>query len=283
MRCRLAPHFTAFKKSAIIDLFVGLLIETDSVMKSFYLILSFLLHFTNAQASTLVCAELFSQNENLVLTGPIEKTFPVAIGRMLDKGLLWKRDFSASEANERDKRLSIQFSSENLDILYDAYLKIYLSAINGNFSHQETVNKDEALAIHLYGQTMYAYVNRALFNGSKEVPEVGPLIQVLTKGLQKLEPYNGLATRFLQINNIAEFFQEHQVGRIVTYKSFTSASKRPDWSWPGNVKIQIISKSGRNLKSSEEEILFLPNSRFEVIEVSNLNRHPVLILLKEIN
>ncbi len=110
-------------------------------------------------------------------------------------------------------------------------------------------------------------LNAALREKGINLKEVRPFIETLNSALQKLPNYAGLVTRSSTWMPPSEL-AEHQVGNIVTYPAYTSASAR---GGAGRLLFKIRSKSGKQLfklsmNPVEDEVLFLPGTRFKVLK-----------------
>ena len=90
---------------------------------------------------------------------------------------------------------------------------------------------------------------------------------------------------FIDEESKNNFINQHRVGDIVKYKSYTSATKRKIYSENANVRIYIKdSKLGKDILGiglDEEEVLYNRNSDFVVIEIS-IKNDLVEIILKEV-
>jgi hypothetical protein len=131
---------------------------------------------------------------------------------------------------------------------------------------------EEYLAINRYSQHDYAPINEAFRTDDKTtVARWGSHIRLASRALHKLPAYNGVVYRGV---NSGEFLNNYVPGQTVIEKSFTSASQdlRSILSF-GKTRFEIQSKTGRDIKSCsamqsawarEKEVLFAPNTRFEV-------------------
>jgi hypothetical protein len=131
---------------------------------------------------------------------------------------------------------------------------------------------EEYLAINRYTQHDYAPINEAFRTDDKTtVGRWGSHIRLASRGLHKLPAYEGVVYRGVESG---EFLNNYIPGQTVIEKSFTSASQdlRSILSF-GKTCFEIQSKTGRDIKSCsamqsawarEKEVLFVPNTRFEV-------------------
>lgn len=198
------------------------------------------------------------------------KKLAISIGRDSDRKVLNSLDSAASEKKQSKERLMVAFSESNIDLLYSFYEGPFKSKMEGNYTFSEgqcSISKLESIALHQYIQSTYSYINRYLRSMSSELIEYLPIIQSISSGIVKLTGYKGKVWRGLQLNEPQEFLKEHQIGSLVTYRSFTSTSNQPGWNWPGNIQYEIESRTGKVLKTSEQEVLFLPNSSFRITDV----------------
>jgi hypothetical protein len=115
-------------------------------------------------------------------------------------------------------------------------------------------------------------LNKALWEGGTKASQYSNFVEVLNSALSKLPNYTGEVYRgtILPPNALAE----HQVGAIVTYKAFTSAS-----IGNGHNEIHrflIHSKTGKRITpfsvfSGEEEVLFQSGTQFRIMSRSELS------------
>lgn len=93
----------------------------------------------------------------------------------------------------------------------------------------------------------------------------------LASALQKLEPYRGKVYRGVSLS--PDLLARYRVGAVVTEPGFLSTSKNENLGLTKRpVRFVIQSKRGRSIESfseraHEDEVLFVPFSRFRVTEV----------------
>ena len=124
-------------------------------------------------------------------------------------------------------------------------------------------------------EALYVRVNKALRTGDG-LDNLKPLIDAMESGLDKLpsftgEVYRGVKESRLGKEGLAEFLTQHEIGKIVEYPGFTSATQIYEESLRGRLKLYIDSVHGKNIsafsdKPDQQETLFKTNSRFEVVE-----------------
>lgn len=152
----------------------------------------------------------------------------------------------------------------------------------------QRIQKAKALSAKLTDSEEYAigqYMGSPSYNINAKLRQNLPLtdednifIMNLDKALEKMPKYEGDLTRSLIFNDENElnsFLKNHQVGAIVEYPSYTSATFGSIYNPKGEVQIYIPnSKNGRNISSfntAEKEILYQRNSKFKVLDLFNHN------------
>ncbi|EQC50508.1 ADP-ribosyltransferase [Bacteriovorax sp. DB6_IX] len=141
-----------------------------------------------------------------------------------------------------------------------------------------TLLVEEVLGIYGYTTNdFYKHLNRTLRSGKvADKKKYGKLIDVINTGLDKLPNFKGEVVRFEKKKSISRF----GVGKIKTFKAYTSTSKKKDFCWKGNVKFRIKSKTGKfigmiSAYKSEQEVLFPPKKKFKVIKVKKAPKDAV--------
>jgi hypothetical protein len=144
----------------------------------------------------------------------------------------------------------------------------------------------EALAIYAYTTPMewYEVINSELRSGSPS-REVVLFAHVLNSVLSKLPKYQGLVYRGIRVADVASLLQGHPEGGRVTAKAFTSAARRPELAFVGNVLFTIHSRSAANIwmwtaDYAEDEVVFSVGTEFEVLSVERRGNE-VAITLRE--
>lgn len=145
---------------------------------------------------------------------------------------------------------------------------------------------DELAAVRGYTSADYERINNALRNQDvDELAQLDDYIKKASAGLQKLPDYKGLVTSGLDLT--PEQASIYRPGNIVNHNGFTSSASNPQRSYLGNTKFVIESSSGKDISFLsgnpwETEILFPPNTKFEVIS-SQQNPYGVQeIYMKEV-
>lgn len=117
----------------------------------------------------------------------------------------------------------------------------------------------------------YRMLNSALRNnGAAELKRLEPYIKVATSGLDQLPPHRGTVFRGTTLN--AEQAAKYEPGKIVTEPHFMSTSTEMGEAFPGNTKYVVNSVQGKEVSflsevPGEKEVLFRPDSQFEVLAV----------------
>jgi hypothetical protein len=145
---------------------------------------------------------------------------------------------------------------------------------------------EEYLAINRYSQHDYAPINEGFRADDKgTVERWGSHIRLANRGLHKLPIYEGVVYRGVESG---QFLDNYIPGQTIIEKSFTSGSQdlRSTMSF-GKTRFEIFSKTGRDIKSCsamqsatarEKEVLFAPNTAFEVIGRFERDGAPIIQL-----
>jgi SPP1 gp7 family putative phage head morphogenesis protein len=144
----------------------------------------------------------------------------------------------------------------------------------------------EAVALRYYTADGYNPLNAFLRGYTSEDLNVRATVAAAVSGLAKLAPFEGTVYRGAWLENIpnaARFTAAHQVGEIVEYSGFTSASYESGFN--GTVQFSIRSLNGRVVEELaadpfEREVIFMPGTRFRVVSVQGT--HPTRIVLEEL-
>ncbi|WP_330569495.1 hypothetical protein, partial [Clostridioides difficile] len=114
-------------------------------------------------------------------------------------------------------------------------------------------------------------------------------INNLDRVLDKMPNYEGDVTRSLYFYNkesLEAFLIEHEIGKTIQYSEFISTTKGKTYNPEGQEEIYIFnSKNGKNISmynEKEEEVLYRRNSKFEIIELEEMNGK-YYILMEERN
>ncbi|MBC7372244.1 MAG: hypothetical protein H7326_11800 [Bdellovibrionaceae bacterium] len=125
----------------------------------------------------------------------------------------------------------------------------------------------ELFAIYFYTMNGYRRLNESLRSPGLD-SETNELIRLTSNGLFKLKKYEGIVHRGENVR--ADRLERMKVGNEIDFPTFTSTSKAEGFMKSN--KLNMHSKEGRYIAPlsdirSEEEVLFMPNSRFRVTEV----------------
>lgn len=136
------------------------------------------------------------------------------------------------------------------------------------------LNVEEVLAIHAYTENdYYKGINKVLRSRSVSKAErerYTPIINLMKSGLKKLPVYKGNVIRWVSWSETT--LKRLKVGSTKVFKAFTSSSKKPNFTWSGNTKLQIKAYKAHFIGMisqypTEEEVLFMPNSKFKVLAI----------------
>ncbi|WP_051727920.1 hypothetical protein [Nocardia brasiliensis] len=111
-------------------------------------------------------------------------------------------------------------------------------------------------------------LNRALHAGAATPDQLARTEQI-NAALSKLPDYSGPVTR--RIDLPPEMIARYEEGSVQVEKAFTSSSSDPRRALDGNVEMQIVSKTGKDITpygkfgDAEGEILFRAGTPFEVL------------------
>jgi NAD:arginine ADP-ribosyltransferase len=151
------------------------------------------------------------------------------------------------------------------------------------------LSKWERLAVWLYattGGSWYRHINQALRAGHMPEKNTDGVAQCLAAGLEKLARYKGRVYRGIDVESLSSFLTGYKVDAEVVWLAFSSASANPDYAVKGNVLFIIESNDGRVLGEyadlrEEQEVVFLPESRFRVLGVEQ-DETKAIITLEEL-
>lgn len=152
----------------------------------------------------------------------------------------------------------------------------------------QRIQKAKALSAKLTDSEEYAinqYMSSPSYNINAKLRQNLPLtdedhafIMNLDKALEKMPKYEGDLTRSLIFDNeneLENFLKGHQVGSVIKYPAYTSATFGNIYNPKGEVQIYIPnSKNGRNISAfndSEKEIIYQRNSKFKVLNLFDYN------------
>jgi SPP1 gp7 family putative phage head morphogenesis protein len=134
---------------------------------------------------------------------------------------------------------------------------------------------EEAAAIRAYTGGTYAQLNSALRNGSyASTPALQAYVEAAQHGLSKMPKYVGEAARGMSmgLSEMQKFLTVYQKGAIVEEAAFISSSSGSRAAFGGNIFLKIKSRTGVDVSSysrhpHEREVLFMPGTRFRVLDV----------------
>lgn len=133
----------------------------------------------------------------------------------------------------------------------------------------------EEHAINQYISSDSYKINEKLRNGTKLNKTEKKLCDNLDSALKKAPRYTGNLTRSLQFYNdddLNEFLDKHQVGKIVEYPAYTSTTYANRYNDTSNVEIHIMnSKNGADISMmnlEESEVLYRRNSKFIITRIT---------------
>lgn len=135
---------------------------------------------------------------------------------------------------------------------------------------------EETRDIKLYTSDLFHQINGSLRSGKIE-ENLQEKVDTINNALDKLPSYNGMVNRWEPFykGGIEDHINDYVKGEIAQLPSFLSTTKlteAPDTIFSTSMKFEIESKNGKHIKEyseypKEEEVLFKPNSIFEVIDV----------------
>lgn len=163
---------------------------------------------------------------------------------------------------------------------------------NSNRIHYlKQLDEFEKTIIFKYTENGYEPLNQTLRN-DEAMPEYG---EFLVHSLKKLEDYRLLCYRTIKCNlrNLKKYYDAYDTDSVITEKSFLSCSRSKAISlyFSKSPLFIIKSKKGKNIESiakygidsgqNEKEILFMPGSKFKVLEINDSNEN-IVIKLEEV-
>ncbi|MFE7799426.1 ADP-ribosyltransferase [Nocardia sp. NPDC057440] len=131
----------------------------------------------------------------------------------------------------------------------------------------------EFSALTRYTANGYKDLNEALRSG-RLTEEQAARVRQLNEALDKYPNYEGPVVRRTTLPSNA--LEEYNVGTTVTEAGFTSTSRSTSAAFDGTTEFQIVSKTGKNIEDAsqhgpysgrnEQEVLFKPGTKFNVID-----------------
>jgi hypothetical protein len=155
---------------------------------------------------------------------------------------------------------------------------------------QPTLSVEEQTLIYKYSEDGYEEVNTALRNSLGR--DFTPLAKFLESTLDKLPDYKGLVHRSANLTQakLDKYVQAFNNSAILVEHSFVSTSKSYATAnmFGGNCRFNIISKSGKEIEryakygaasgQNEYEVLFKPNCKFDILEITKTNGDTLIIM-----
>lgn len=136
------------------------------------------------------------------------------------------------------------------------------------------LNKWERLALWLYTTTngpWFKIINAPLREGRERSHALIVVTKCLENAVRKLPVHNGIVWRGIRVPNLAAFLDDLDRQRgVIVWPAFSSASIDETQADIGNVLFIIKSHAGGRIGFyaeiwEEQEVLFLPGSRFQVV------------------
>lgn len=141
-----------------------------------------------------------------------------------------------------------------------------------------TLTDDEKHALSQYIGSKSYMINDKIRREVGLTFEEEKYINELDNALRKMPKYRGMLTRSLDFfyeNDLKNFLEQHQPGKIVSYPAYTSATKGNVYNPDGQVQILIEETTrGRDISAynlSENEVLYPRNNRFWIVERKDKN------------
>ncbi len=160
------------------------------------------------------------------------------------------------------------------------------------------INEDETTALRTYvSGGAYDLTRTQRSNDRSEQSEYEAYIEEQVRaGLLKHPTYSGLTYRNLDFDTVFNsdedyniFLKEHAIGKVVDLEAFTSASKEPNgYSSTGNKAVHLVINGqsardiSRTFNGSQQEVIYLPGTRYRVVRITTANDGNPLIYGKEI-
>jgi hypothetical protein len=133
---------------------------------------------------------------------------------------------------------------------------------------------EDLVAIKGYTSSDYQKLNDALRSkDATELNAVEPYITVAESGLSQLPNFEGVVYRGIDMNKIPNLSEKYKIGNVVTEEAFTSSSTIKRGAFKRDTLITITSQTGKDVSilsdfPKQKEILFKPNTKFRVLEVT---------------
>jgi hypothetical protein len=149
---------------------------------------------------------------------------------------------------------------------------------------------EERTLIYKYTEDGYEQLNERLrVSKGKDISEFGKL---LDKTMAKLPDYEDITFRAADLTDIElqNYLSAHENNGILVEHSFVSTSKSKviAYGFGKTCRFTIVSKSGKDIEpfakygahhpQNEKEVLFRPNTRFKVLEVTKEGKYTLITL-----
>lgn len=151
------------------------------------------------------------------------------------------------------------------------------------------LSDDEKYAINQYISSAAYKLNEKLRRNLPLTSEEEKIRIDLDSALAKMSSYEGNLTRSLLFNSDEElnsFLDTHQIGSIVEYREYISATYGDVYNPDAQIQIYVLnSRNGKDISAinpQEREVLYQRNSLFKVTEVKKVN-NKFHIILEELN
>lgn len=169
---------------------------------------------------------------------------------------------------EAETRRDAKFSRMNMP--GEGNINIYSFKDGKGWQHaQYGLTEAEYKAMTMYVGSFYRRINEPLWKHEALNPELALYKEVLDSALKKLPTLPGSIPLKRHLMLPQASIDAHKLNEIITYDSYTSTSKSTNWNWSGNAKMIIYggknSKDVSKYNESEQEVIFLPGTRFKVI------------------
>ena len=99
-------------------------------------------------------------------------------------------------------------------------------------------------------------------------------VELVVSALNKLPNFRGIVRRVVELHG--SDIGKYRVGKTITEPAFISTTHKGIEPYPGNVEFEIVSKTGKrvsflNESSGEDEVLFKPATKFNVLKEEKRN------------
>ena len=217
---------------------------------------------------------------------------------VFDSSQMKSADAVTYDDNGNEIPLSARFDSSNDDIRYSLPERNQ-AAVDGRqlqgYNKNTNLNKKETAALLSYKSSESYKINAMLRDDEVLSASDREFVNNLDNALLKLPIYQGLVYRNISFDDFGgkeefdAFIEEHNVGNIVSYKAFTSAStKRDGYVVEGNyiVGMAIESVNARDVdgygNNFESEVIFLRDSDYIVDRITYNNKGQPIIYMTEV-